>query len=100
MHLTLLNLTDDSLVLSYNNGSALHELLALPSRPFTVTFPKSCSATLSLGGEKYIDWASVDIALSGTRGASWKPVSVPEDCLWRIYLCKVCSACNGIRSTP
>ncbi|KAJ6497237.1 PLC-like phosphodiesterase [Mycena vitilis] len=42
-----------------------------------------------MGGEKHIDWAAVDITLSGTRGASWKPVSVPEDCLWRIYLCKV-----------
>ncbi|KAJ7853638.1 hypothetical protein B0H14DRAFT_780335 [Mycena olivaceomarginata] len=91
MYLTLLNLCEESLVLSYTKGSALHELVALPSRSSTITFPKSCSATLSLDGdgEKQIDDASVDITLSGTHGASWKPISVPEDCLWRIYLCKV-----------
>ncbi|KAK7035808.1 PLCXc domain-containing protein [Favolaschia claudopus] len=88
MHLTLLNLCDESLVLSYNHGSAIHQLLALPSRPSTAKFPKSCAVTISLGGEKHIDWASVNIKLSGTHRASYKPVTVPEDCLWRIYLCK------------
>ncbi|KAF7353720.1 PLCXc domain-containing protein [Mycena venus] len=87
--LTLLNLTDESLVLSYGEGAAIHDLLALPSRPHTVSFPKSCSATLSLGGEKHIDWASVDMTISGTRGRSCKSVAVPEDCLWRVYICKV-----------
>ncbi|KAJ7168360.1 hypothetical protein C8R43DRAFT_984117 [Mycena crocata] len=85
MRLTLLNLTDESLVLSYANRSAL----SLPFRPSTIAFPKSCSATLSLGGEKHDNLASVEISLSGTGGASWKSISVPEDCLWRIYLCKV-----------
>ncbi|KAF7294707.1 PLCXc domain-containing protein [Mycena indigotica] len=85
MRLTVLNLTDDSVVFSYGDG---RELLALSSRPTTINTPKRCSAAIYLGREKHIDWATVNFQVSNTNG-SWKMLSTPEDSLWRLYLCKV-----------
>ncbi|KAF7323211.1 PLCXc domain-containing protein [Mycena chlorophos] len=86
MRLTVVNLTDDALVLSYAGNC---ELIVLPSRRSAATVPKTCEVALHLGVEKHIEWATCHFRLSGTKGASWKALLAPEDSLWRLYLRKV-----------
>ncbi|CAK5277381.1 unnamed protein product [Mycena citricolor] len=88
MHLTLLNLTEDSIVFTCNDrlSEKHHDLLPLPSSAVHATLPKFCTATLSTAGEKQS--AVATIRLSGAKGGSWVPIEVPAGCPWRVYLSK------------
>lgn len=99
MHLTLLNLTTESVVyrLSGINNFKVQELTLSAKTRTSIELPKGTQVALSRGGTStnfyHNESKECPIRTGGALlhvplpfSARWKAVSVPDECPWLIYL--------------
>lgn len=91
MKLTILNLTEVNIVCSWPKNRT-EDVLALPSRPVSVTTPKRCSRLTIMDAmhtKEIKNPAGYLIRFTMACGASWKTLSIAADCPWQVYTVKV-----------